>query len=214
MSKTELVAPFSWVISGPSKAGKTEFALRVVRNLHKLSGVNFEQIYFCVREWQPAYTQISIEYPHINFTEELPPLETFRSDPSTPKLLLIDDMMDKHKQLGIDHLFTRGSHHWNLSLVYMVQNLYCSGTRTSRINASYLTLFKNPGDTVQIHTLARQMYPGNSEYLLSAFRDATALPFGYLFVNLTQQCPDDHRLRTCIFPEETEIFYLPQKSLL
>ena len=42
--------------------------------------------------------------------------------------------------------------------------------RTISLNTHYLIVFKNPRDNQQIATLARQMYPGRSHFLLEAFK--------------------------------------------
>ena len=51
-------------------------------------------------------------------------------------------------------------------------------------------------------TLARQMYPGRGKFVQEAFKDATAVPYGYLLVDLKQDTPEDMRLRTAIFPDD------------
>ena len=78
-------------------------------------------------------------------------------------LIVFDDqMIDVSKDKRIVNLFTRGSHHRNLSVIYIVQNLFHQGKggRSIGINSHYLVLFKNPRDKLQILTLAKQMYPG------------------------------------------------------
>jgi len=110
----------------------------------------------------------------------------------------------------LNELFTRGSHHWNLSIIHIVQNLFFNGIRTSRINAQYLILMKNPSDKLQIKNLGRQVFPG-SKHFEEAFVDATSRPFGYLLIDLTQTTPDNMRLRTNIFPDKDGIVvYAPK----
>lgn len=46
------------------------------------------------------------------------------------------------------------------------------------------------------------MYPGRASELVKAFMDATRLPYTYLLIDYTQQCPGYLRLRSNIFPEE------------
>ncbi len=41
-----------------------------------------------------------------------------------------------------------------------------------------------------------------------AFADATSMPYGYLFIDLKQDTPEHMRLRTNIFPGETQYAYL------
>ena len=52
------------------------------------------------------------------------------------------------------------------------------------LNTHYIILFENPRDSQQISTLAGQMYPGNLQFLIEAYQDATKKPHGYLFINL------------------------------
>jgi hypothetical protein len=77
------------------------------------------------------------------------------------------------------------------------------------LNAHYIVLFKNPRDANQVSTLARQMYPGRSKFLLEAFRDTTEKPYGYLLIDLK---PDEkYRIRTNIFSDDDKhLVYVPK----
>ena len=107
-------------------------------------------------------------------------------------------VVDKKK---ITSLFTENSHHRNLSVIYVVQNLFEKGpeSRTVSLNAHYMVIFKNPRDASQISHLARQMYPGRGKYLQEAFAHATSKPYGYLLVDARQETPEHLRLRMNIF---------------
>ena len=54
-------------------------------------------------------------------------------------------MIDTSKDKRILNIFTRGSHHRNLSIIYIVQNLFYQGkdSRSISLNSHYLILFKN-----------------------------------------------------------------------
>ena len=116
------------------------------------------------------------------------------------------DIADK----SITSLFTKGSHHRNISVIYIVQNLFDSNKnhRTISLNAHYLIIFKNPRDASQIVHLAKQMYPGQSKYVQEAFTLATNNPHGYLLVDLKQTTPDSLRMRSHIFPGEVQEVYI------
>ena len=66
--------------------------------------------------------------------------------------MLDDQMIDASKDKSIVNLFTRGSHHRNLSVIYIVQNLFYQekDSRSISLNSHYLILFKNPRDKLQI----------------------------------------------------------------
>ena len=69
-------------------------------------------------------------------------------------------------------------------------------------------VFKNPRDALGISTLARQMYPNNTKFLLESFQDATIKPYGYLLMDLHQLTPENMRVRTNILPGEKQIVYV------
>ena len=73
--------------------------------------------------------------------------------------------------------------------------------RTRNLNVHYLVLFKNPRDRTVISYIARQAYPQNTKFLTDAFQDATNKPNGYLFIDFTQKCPEEFRVRTNIFDD-------------
>ena len=84
--------------------------------------------------------------------------------------MVIDDQMeDAGGETRIVNLFTRDSHHLNLSVIYIMQNLFHQGkgSRSIRHNSHYLVLFKNPGDKLQILTLAKQMYYRHIDFFIT-----------------------------------------------
>ena len=54
------------------------------------------------------------------------------------------------------------------------------------------------------------MFPKRSKVLLEAYRDAALGSHGYLLIDLHQDTPEHLRLRTNIFPFETQIVYVPK----
>jgi hypothetical protein len=64
-------------------------------------------------------------------------------------LIVLDDLMAQSgKDKRISDLFTKGSHHRNLSIIYIVQNIFHQGKemRNTSLNAHYIVLFKSPRD--------------------------------------------------------------------
>ena len=97
-------------------------------------------------------------------------------------------------------LFTKGSHHRNISLVVITQNLLHHGPsfRDISVNNKYTVLFKNLRDKTQIVYLALHVYPENTsrfhKMYLEDFKDSHT----YLFLGLTQSINDLLRFRTKI----------------
>ena len=102
------------------------------------------------------------------------------------------------KDPRITELFTEGSHHRNLSVVAINQNLYYSKDPTQRRNYHYIILFNNPVDKQQVMTLGRQMYPEKPHHLVNHFNEAVSKPYGYLLVDLKPNTPEHSRLKSNI----------------
>ena len=113
-------------------------------------------------------------------------------------------MIDTSRNNRIVNLFTRGSHHRNLRVIYIVQNIFHQGKGRRRIslNSHYLVLFKNPRDKLQILTLAKQMYPGQTDLFLNQYEEVVKRSFGYLLIDLKTTTQDNCQLRTNVLPRE------------
>ena len=121
----------------------------------------------------------------------------------------MDDLMTSTDDRVVD-IFTKISHHKNLLVVYLTQNICYKNKQTSTLllNSHYIVLFKNARDVTQVANLARQMYPGKSALMIEAFKNAKSAPYGYLLIDLKQEDDDKLRLRTGIFPEDVQHVYL------
>ena len=63
---------------------------------------------------------------------------------------------------------------------------------------------------MQVATLARQMYPGRSKFLVEAFKDATDRPYGYMLIDLKADTEEKYRIRTNIFSGEYQFVFIPK----
>jgi hypothetical protein len=105
----------------------------------------------------------------------------------------------------MSNLFTKFSHHMNIDVIFIVQNIFHHGKemRTISLNTHYFFLLKNPRDRRQALCLAGQTHPGDTQYFMDAYKDAISIPYGYLVVDLKPDTPDEFRLRTRILPSES-----------
>ncbi len=172
--------------------------------------VKFDRILFYYAEWQEFYRSLS---GSIEFREGLPQAEDYSSDNEKTKLVILDDLMRESSGAVVLDLFSRGSHHKNLSVIFITQNLFHQGKaqRDISLNTTYMVIFKNPRDRAQIGFLARQVYPQDPKFLLEAYQDATKGPHSYLFLDLAQETLDEYRVRACIFPDDEKNYvYVPK----
>ena len=199
--------PFTALIAGPTGSGKTVFVNKMLEYLSEMIDPVPDEIIWCYGEWQPIYETMK----GVRFVEGLPDMEQWGIEDKKRRLVVIDDLMAETDD-RITKLFTKGSHHRDISVMYIVQNLFGKNKeqRTISLNSHYLVLFKNPRDGSQITNLAKQMYPGRVSYLQESFKDATSVPHGYLLLDLRQDTPDHMRLRSSIFPYEQHVVYIPK----
>jgi hypothetical protein len=218
MSQFHFQHPTTIVLAGPTQCGKTHFLITAIRK--QCFKPEPQRIVWVYGEMQSAYEELVRDAPVPiqfikGFTTEL--YETF--DPGVRNLLILDDQMENkavHKRgdNSVTKFFTQGSHHRNLTVVYIVQNLFNqdASLRTISLNTHYMVLFKNPRDATQIRTLSQQMYPENSRMLIDAYRDATSQPYGYLLLNLRPDACDALRILTDVFDKQPTA-YVPANDV-
>jgi hypothetical protein len=86
---------------------------------------------------------------------------------NSSKLVVLDDLPKEDYSGDVCDLFTKGSHHRNISVILITQNLFHQArfSRDISLNAKYLVVFKNVRDKNQFAYLARQVYPEDSNVL-------------------------------------------------
>lgn len=197
--------PFTMVVSGPSGCGKTEFVKTLLYNRHIMFDEHYGDIIWHYSVYQKSYDEIKLIAPEIKFVQGLPSSEEYSTN-TEPKLLIFDDLMKETSGDIVGTLFTKGSHHNNLSVIYIIQNLFPNQgkgkgeQRDISLNCKYMIIFKNPRDGLQPLTLAQQM--GKGKFIAEAYKIATKLPHGYLMLDFTQNAEDLMRWRSRIFPED------------
>ena len=170
-----------------------------------------EKIVWCYGIYQPTYDEMQRTIPNLTFIEGVPSDLESMINPSIRNLVVLDDLMQElSNNERITSLFTKGCHHRNLSVIFLLQNIFHRGKelRDMSLNCHYLILFKSPRDGSQISHLAKQMFPGHVKYMQESFQDATSRPYGYLLCDLKPETPTDFRLRSHIFPGETQYAYV------
>jgi len=195
--------PFSCIISGPSGSGKSSFCIKFLQNL-KTSCTEWEfdgGVSWCYSE-RTALPKQLLKWKKIRFHKGVP--SDFNNARGKPCLVIFDDLLNDVYSKEVCDLFTKGSHHRNISVILITQNLFHQGRycRNISLNAKYLVLLKNVRDKNQFMFLARQVYPENSISLYNAYLNATERPYGYFILDLSQDTNNHLRFRTNIFPSD------------
>jgi len=212
-SPFQLKHPTTCLIAGPTGCGKTRFVARLLQSVGMITPTP-GRIVWVYGEWQPTYDSLKATLS-IEFRKNCLDAELYESfSPAENNVLILDDQMSSasiSQRRSMLQLFTQGSHHRNLTIIYIVQNLFDQGStsRTISLNSQYMVLFKNPRDSAQIRYLAAQVYPKNHIFLVDSYSDATRASHSYLVLNLTQDCEEWLRVSTLIFPGEDSEIYVP-----
>src|SRR6266481_6526800 len=171
---TQLQLPFLMVLAGPTSSGKTVFLTELLKNTRVKFDKQLDRIVYYYSEYltDTFQTLKGVFGDKIQFVKGLSiDIEIF--NPQKNNLVIIDDLIqDSVSSQGVSELFTRGSHHRNLSVILVSQNLFCQGKYSVTINrnSQYLVLFKNPRDAAQILCLVKQILSGKIRLLLDSYK--------------------------------------------
>jgi len=139
----KLQRPFTLIVAGPSSCGKSTFVIRLLECREQLCDVFKNIVWFHSENNAPHHLK------NVTFVKGVP---DFENPQNVPTLIVLDDLMDSAYSTKVSQLFTKGSHHRNISIVLVTQNLFYQGasSRDISLNSKYIVVFKNPRDKTQI----------------------------------------------------------------
>jgi hypothetical protein len=147
---------------------------------------------------------------HVEFVSTLDKvLEEDFFDGKVRNCLILDDQMEEiANNKNASKLFTKYIHHKNISVFFLVQNLFRQGKSMKDItlNCQYIILFKSNRDVGQIQILGRQL---GVKHLVEAYEKAIKVPYGYLLVDLHPKTETLLKLQSNIFSPYRKI-YVPK----
>ena len=206
-----LQGPFTCLVAGPTGCGKTQLIFKLIENTAQLITPTVHNIVYCYGQWQKDFKKYDNK---VNFHEGLIPREQIfpvNSQESSTQhtLLIIDDLLGKEDTSLVRDIFIKGSHHNNISVIFVTQNLFLphKDYRTLSLNAHYLVIFKNPRDMSQINALARQAFASKPTFLTAVYNRETSDRHSYLLLDFKQSTPELMRVRDSITtPWKTTVF--------
>lgn len=132
--------PFTCIIAGPTQCGKTTFVRNLIDECQTLIHPKPDLITYCYSRFQDGYNNFSKD-TQIVFKEGFPNIDDF--DSTKVNLLIIDDLMEQcEKDKSILNLFTVDSHHKNISVIFISQNIF-SKEKIYAYNEHKFSLFSN-----------------------------------------------------------------------
>ena len=158
--------PCSICVSGPSQSGKSQWIVKLIQNRQKLFTVSFLELYYCVPENvsfnpNPIFEEIKKAYPNAKLIFGLPDVTKLNLNfDSTPKLLIIDDLMTEFlNSFQMVKLLSVEVHHCNITTIFTLHNLFAPSKfgRTITRNINYKVLFSNRLDLKEIRNVSLQI---------------------------------------------------------
>ena len=202
--------PSTWMIAGPSMSGKSSIVFKLLRNRQYMfkTKVPIRRVLYFYNQWQTPFDELLKNGVVDEFISQQPSndlittkLEMYKDNGGS--IIIIDDKMQQLTK-DISNLFTVLSHHLNITVFLLVQNLFHKDPemRNISLNSNYILLTKNPRDKAQIANYAKQFAPGRTKFVVQSFIEATKKPYGYLLFDHTQNGLDELRVRSNIFSDE------------
>ena len=195
--------PSSMMIVGPSGCGKTVFTTKLLVDNPELFETPPKKIYYCYGSWQDGFKRM--KQHGIKFHEGIPDSELLPVWFPKGGLLVLDDLMEEGgNDKRVLDLFTKHSHHQNVTVLYLCQDMFPPGKFAKSIsrNAHYIVGFKNPRDQLGMRNLLLQAFPARWQEVQDTFRKVTERPFGYMLLDLHPKSSDDQRILSHLLKEE------------
>ena len=202
MYDLRLVENFKIFCCGPSRSGKTHFVVDLVQNLSSFCKFPPTNVIYIYKIWQSKFNEL-LESGLVNFfiEDQMDLLAAIKQKTfGKPTLIIFDDMMNSKNLSDISNLFVIDGRHPNYSLIFIAQRMFLNNENFRQIsnNSDYLVIFRNTRNKSEIRVLAQQLTPGSLD-LIDIYEMATREPFSYLFINLTQECPEDVKYLSNLF---------------
>ena len=173
----KLKHPFTCLIAGPTGSGKTHLIRKILKSYnHSIYNLDKPviKVFWAYGQWQPLLNFFISDNIIVKHYDGIPSenlIVEFK-----PDIIIFDDLLtefEKEKNKKLENFFIKKSHHMNISVIFAVQNLFYKSIRTISLNSKYIILLKNPRDSTQILSLAKQIFPSNPKILTESYYDAT-----------------------------------------
>jgi len=138
-------------VSGPSVSGKSSFTLLLLQHFDSLctdSDFRGGIIWYCSEKSAVPRQKLVAIRKNVSFHEGVP--QNFCDGQGRPCLIILDDLLNEVYSKDVCDLFTKGSHHRNISVILITQNPFHQGRfcRDISLNAKYSVALKNVTDKI------------------------------------------------------------------
>ena len=214
-----LKVPFSCLIVGKSKSGKTTLLLDILsqwRSYTTDENGEYEKRIFWIygtengKDFHKLNEIIHTNYKTYGEDVKIPKIEYFKGDlknaavieriTSIPEksIVILDDLMTEMvKSESISNVLTRESHHkkWNVFLLWQDMYPQQQFAKTISLQCDYKYIFRDPPRQDRLRTLCLQMFPNGSEgrdmfkKIWNFFTRSSPEDYPYIRINLRPDSP-------------------------
>jgi hypothetical protein len=172
--------PSQIIIAGATKSGKTTLLIDILKHRNLMFDQPLDEIYWFYTE-EHSVADVPAALPRVKLLEGVPTIDKIYSitKKRVPKLVVLDDMQDIIETSDtikmLREVLNKVSHHRNLSIVFIVQNLYSSRKMVSiRNQCEEICIMCNGTSAMQnAEHLGRALFAkGGAEFLKEALNKA------------------------------------------
>lgn len=204
--------PSAMLVCGPSQSGKSTFTYNLLCKLSYLYDHEISYIVWFHGNPTPLHEVLKETFgPKIQIVQNLPESFDEYICKNENGMFIFDDLMVETSNSKImTNMFCRQSHHENISIILLTQNLFSEGRERRNFlrNCHYLVLFKNPLDLSIPYTIAQKVMPKRTKLFINIFEKATNKPNGYLFIDGHQNSNPAAKFRTNLFDDTQHTFLI------
>lgn len=197
-----LKCPFTMLVSGPSSSGKTTFVSNLLQKRKDIYNKQSGDIYWFYKVQNDEFEQ-NLNLP-VHFYNKMVTMNWLEENDIPPNSTIVIDDMALEATEDTAKLFSVGSHHYNINIIFLCQNLFTKNQyfRDISLNSTYVVLFKNVRDKLQITNFAKQFAPGQNKTFVEIFKKATKNPYSYILLDNHQRTPDELRILSNYLQED------------
>ena len=205
------------MVSGASNTGKSYLVNQIIQFRDILIDKPVDAIFVYYKTWQPLYDELKTYHPSVIFKKNIDiSIEPEYPPPTTCHIYLFDDHASSMKFGGVGsyilNFFVMWAHHCDILTFFTTQNIFMNNDfqRTMSLNSSYLIMFRNLRDIIQVENVAQQIYgrhKGDIKPFMDVYNKEMSPGTGnrYILVN-THSCELN-------FPKSVYVNIIPSNSL-
>lgn len=211
--------PTQIMLGGPTKSGKTTLMQRLLENRATMFQPPIERVYWYYT-MDNSVAGAKTMFPDVIFVKGTVTSKTTQDmELSRPTLLIMDDMQDMVLRTDtftvLSNLFTRESHHSNLSVALLVQDFFIKRLNQIAAQCENVIAMLSGSSSQKLESLGRRMFStGGGAFLLWATQRIKAQSkWPYALMSQGAGVSECEKLRHFIFPGEANTFYVQKGTL-